>query len=329
MDFLDVALLILHHFVTFHDVRALQTDFFARCHTEEFLHRRFHEIFSFDIQISSKRHFALAHGWYFRIVFDGHFFDLSFRIVGKHYLHRIYDYHEPRCFGLQVFTDAILQLRDVYQVVRFRYAYKLTEETKGLGGVASSTDAADGGHTGIVPAGHQTCFYHFAKLSLAGDHGGHIQAGKFDLSRFLFAFECLEAPVVQRSSFFEFQRADGMGDAFQRIGQRMGEIIERVNAPSIAGSMVRSVEDAVNDRVSHDHIRRRHIDFRAKHLLAVGILAFLHFFEELQVFFDTSISIRTFLARMTQIAAGIVDFFTGLVIYISEALADEYASKFI
>ena len=109
----------------------------------------------------------------------------------------------------------------------------------------------------------------------------------------------------------------------------MGEIIERIDAPSIAGSVMGRMEDAVNDRVSHDHIRRSHVDLRAKYLLAVGILAFLHFFKKLQVLFDASISIRTFLARMAQIAAGIVDFFTGLVIHISEALADEYASKFI
>ncbi len=147
--------------------------------------------------------------------------------------------------------------------------------------------------------------------------------------RLFCSFISLEAPVVQRSSFLKFQRADGLGDAFDGVRQRMREIVERINAPFIAGAVMGGMEDAVNNRISHNHIRRRHVDFRTEHLLAVRILAVLHFLEELQVFLDTSISIRTLNARMTQVAAGIVDFLARLVIHIGEAHANQAAGEFI
>ena len=93
--------------------------------------------------------------------------------------------------------------------------------------------------------------------------------------------------------------------------------------------MVGGVKDTVNNRVPHDKVRRSHVNLGTEALFSILVLAFLHFLEKLQVFFYGTISPGTFLPRMFQIAAGIMDFLTALIIYISQPHADELAGKLI
>ena len=201
--------------------------------------------------------------------------------------------------------------------------------TQRLRRVASASDPADGRHTRIIPSGNEAGFYHLAELSLARDHRRHVEAGKFDLARLFRPVECLQAPVVKRTAFFKLQRTDGVCDPFDGIRERMCKVIERINAPGIPRSMMGRMQHTINDRISHDHIRRSHIDLGAKHLFPILVLAFLHLLEKLQVLFDASVSIGTFLARMLQIATSIMDFLTRLVIDIRKTHADQLAGEFI
>ena len=92
-----------------------------------------------------------------------------------------------------------------------------------------------------------------------------------------------------------------------RILDRMGEIVHRIDAPLIACVVVRHVGDAVNDRVAHIDVRGGHIDLCAQHLLAVRILSFLHLFKELQVLLHGTVPVGAFLSGLGQGAAVLLD----------------------
>ena len=50
-------------------------------------------------------------------------------------------------------------------------------------------------------------------------------------------------------------------------------VVQRIDAPRVAGAMVVRVADAVDRRVAQVHVRARHVDLEAQHMRAVGELA--------------------------------------------------------
>ena len=140
------------------------------------------------------------------------------------------------------------------------------------------------------------------QFALTGDHVGDVKAGKFDLAGFLpfRVFPVFEHPVVQRTMCFKFEGTDGMSDPFNGIGYGMGQVVHGIDAPLIACPVMFGVDDAVEDGVAHIEVRAGHVDLGAKYLFAVGVLAFLHFFKEAQVFFDAAVAVRAFLPRFVE-----------------------------
>ncbi|MNT06756.1 hypothetical protein D3C72_1414370 [compost metagenome] len=63
--------------------------------------------------------------------------------------------------------------------------------------------------------------------------------------------DVVQHPVIQATVVLEFQRTQRMGDPFQRIGNAVGEIVHRVDAPLVAGLVVFSKFDAVQHRIAH------------------------------------------------------------------------------
>ena len=57
----------------------------------------------------------------------------------------------------------------------------LGEVPDGGGGVASAAQAADGGHPGVVPAGHIVLLHQLAQLALAHNGVVDAQTGELDL----------------------------------------------------------------------------------------------------------------------------------------------------
>ena len=97
--------------------------------------------------------------------------------------------------------------------------------------------------------------------------------------------QLLDEPVVEHAMRFEFQRADRMGDSFQRIALPVGPVVHRVDAPLITGSMMMRMPDPIEQRVAHQHIRMRHVDLRAKNVGAVFELARPHPPKEVEILF--------------------------------------------
>src|SRR6201990_1435850 len=104
--------------------------------------------------------------------------------------------------------------------------------------------------------------------------------------------EFVENPVVQRPVVFEFERAQRMRDVLERIRNAVRVVVHRIHAPGVAGAVVMREADAVQHRVAHIEVRRRHVDLRAQHVLAFLELAGLHAAEQVEVLFDGALAIR-------------------------------------
>ena len=87
-----------------------------------------------------------------------------------------------------------------------------------------------------------------------------------------------------------------------------------------------NVGNAVNNRVTHNNIRRCHINLGTKHLLTIAELTGLHFLEKLQIFLNTAVTIRTFLAWLSEGSTIGTDFLSGKVINVSQALLNQLHS---
>jgi hypothetical protein len=72
-----------------------------------------------------------------------------------------------------------------------------------------------------------------------------LQLGELDLLRAGREVQLLDAPVVERAVVLELERAQRVRDALDRVGQAVGEVVHRVDAPRVAGPVVVRVLDAV------------------------------------------------------------------------------------
>ena len=63
-----------------------------------------------------------------------------------------------------------------------------------------------------------------------------------------------------------------------RVLDRVGVGVHRVDAPLVAGAVVGGFLDAVDRRVAQVDVGRLHVDLGAQDVRAVGVLAVFHFF---------------------------------------------------
>ena len=171
---------------------------------------------------------------------------------------------------------------------------------------AAPSHARQRRHARVVPAVHDAGVHQFLQLALAGDGVRQLQARELYLLRVVHA-ERLEKPVVERAVVLEFQRAQRMGDALDRVRQAVREVVGGVDAPAVAAAVVRGVADAVNRRVAHVDVGRGHVDLCAQHMFAVGELAVAHAPEQIQVLFHAALAEGAVGARFGQRAAVAAD----------------------
>ena len=121
----------------------------------------------------------------------------------------------------------------------------------------------------------------------------------------------------------ELERAQRVGNAFDRVGQTVSEIVERIDAPLVVGIVMGGMQDAVKHRIAQVDVRRAHVDFGAQYVLAVGVAIVLHILEQLQVFLDAALTMRTVGAGFGQGAAIGADLLGALAVDIGLALLDQ------
>jgi len=103
----------------------------------------------------------------------------------------------------------------------------------------------------------------------------------------------------------------------------VGVVVHGVDAPLVAGAVMRGMEDAVHDRVAHVEVGRGHVDFCPEDTCPVGEFAGLHAGEEVEVFLDGAVAKGRVFAGLGEGAAGLADLVGGEVVDVGLAGLDE------
>ncbi len=109
-----------------------------------------------------------------------------------------------------------------------------------------------------------------------------------------------DEPVVQRPVILEFQRAEGMRDPLYRVRRGVREIVHRVDAPGIAGTVVVRTADPVQHRVAQVQVRRGHVNPGAEHVRAIIELPGPHPSEQIKILGRRPVAVRALPARLCQ-----------------------------
>ena len=199
----------------------------------------------------------------FGIVDGLHLFDLAFGVVIDDDLERAQHGHHARGALVEVFADEVFEAAEFDDAVGFGDADGGAEVAHRFGRVAAAADAGERGHARIVPAAHVAFLHEGEQFALAEQGVGEVEAVEFDLLRMIDA-EGFDVPIVERAVIFEFQGADGVGDAFDGIALPVRVVVHGIDAPLVAGAVMLGVEDAVHDGVAQVEVGRRHVDFGAQ-----------------------------------------------------------------
>ena len=171
------------------------------------------------------------------------------------------------------------------------HADALAEIADGTGGVATATQAAQSGHTGVIPTGDQLFLYQLTQLALAHDGVVDTQTGKLDLTRGMGHGDIFHHPVVQGAMILVLQRAQGVGNAFDGILDGMGEVVHGEDAPLGALTVMLYKTNAVQHGVTHVEVAAGQIDLGAQGVLTLGELTGAHTAEQIQALFHRTVAI--------------------------------------
>ena len=141
--------------------------------------------------------------------------------------------------------------------------------------------------------------------------------------------QLFKEPVVERAVDFKFQRAEGVGDAFDGVFEAVSPVVHGIDAPLVARAVMGGMEDAVHDGIAEIDVRAGHVDLRAEDLFAIREFACAHAFEEIKILFDGAVAPRTFLAGLGQRATRFADLVCRLVIDVGEALLNHENGVFV
>ena len=133
----------------------------------------------------------------------------------------------------------------------------------------------------------------------------------------------LDEPVVERPVILELERADRVRDALDRVRLAVGEVVQRVDAPLVAGARVGRVQDPVEHRVAQVEVRRGHVDLRPQHPRAVRELARAHALEQVEALLDRTVAPGAVPARLGEGAAVLADLVGGEVVDVGLAGLDQ------
>ena len=213
-------------------------------------------------------------------------------IVDDRQLHGMQHRHGALRGLIQVIAQAVFQRSVFDDAGGLAHTDHLAEIADGAGGIAAAAQTAQGRHTGIVPTGHTALLHQLAQLALGHDGVVDAQTGKFDLAGLMVGNgHIVHHPVVQGAVLLILQRAQGVGNALQRVLNGMGKIIHGENAPLGPLTVVIDKANTVDDGVAHIEIAAGQIDLGAQGHLALLHLAVLHHLEQAQVLLDGAVTV--------------------------------------
>ncbi len=89
----------------------------------------------------------------------------------------------------------------------------------------------------------------------------------------------------------------------------MSKVIGRIDAPRITSLVMGDLTNAVDDRVAHIHVRRRHVDLSAQNFRTRIELTPFHTSKQVEILFDSTFAIWAVLTRLGQSASIFARFF--------------------
>ncbi len=242
-------------------------------------------------------------------------------VLDRH-LERPEDGHEPGAALVQVLAEVMLEEPHVDHALHLRDADPVAEGADRLRRVAAAPEARERRHARVVPAAHELLLDELGELALRHDRVGEVQAGELDLPRREDA-RALQAPVVERAVRLELEGADRVRDLLDRVRERVGVVVHRVDAPLLGRAVVGGVTDPVEDRVAHVHVRRLDVDPGAEDVLPVRELARAHAPEEVEVLGDRPVAVGARLPLHVVVAAVLADLLLVQAVDVGEALLDQ------
>ena len=136
--------------------------------------------------------------------------------------------------------------------------------------IAAPTHAAQRRHARIVPTVDESFPYQFGEFSLRHHNMSQVETGELILSRAIARQgNSVEEPVIERTVRVEFEGANRMCYSLDCVALTVRPVVRRVNTPRVASTMMMQTPDSVHDWITQLTVRVRHINFGAKHLLAV------------------------------------------------------------
>ena len=299
---------ILDHLLALDDVGVAQPHLAARCQPVVTLRGLFEKVVLLDIDLPGEGEGARTFpGHVVGVVGRFQLLHPALRIVRDHHPERVFHGQHPRRLFVQVVADEVLELAHLHGVVALGDAHAVAEVADGLRCVTPSSESRQGGHARVVPARDVVLLHEFQEPPLAHHRVVEIQPRELDLPRVGRDVHLFEDPVVELAVVLELQGAERVGDPFQRVRQRMGEVVHGIDGPGVAGVVVGDVTDAVDHGIAHLHVGGGHVDPGAQHVGAVGELPVPHAGEKVQVLVHTAAPVRALPARLRHRATGLAD----------------------
>jgi hypothetical protein len=99
--------------------------------------------------------------------------------------------------------------------------------------------------------------------------------------------------------------------------------VHGIDAPLVAGAVMRSLADAVDRRIAQVDVGRGHVDFRAQHVRALGERAIAHAAEQAQILIDVALAVGAVAAGFGKRAAPGAHLGGGLAVDVGVACFDQ------
>ena len=217
VDLSDLAAFVLFAACAFHDVCGLETNLVSGIKPVVALYLFLNEVISLNeaLPCEGDGSHAVLRTVGIVLYFKG--LGLTLRIVCDDEPYRSDNRHYTLSVEVKILSQAVLKEAIVNHAVGLGNAYALTEIADSCGSIAPSSQPAEGGHTGIIPAGYEVILHQLTELSLAHNSVVDAQTCKLDLSRYAGNRGVVYYPVIERSVILKLQGAQGMGDALDSV----------------------------------------------------------------------------------------------------------------
>ncbi len=318
----DLAAFVLDDARAGDEVGVAQAHFAPRRQPIELFGRVLHEVVALDVKHFGEGHQAGPGARVFGVVDRLHLLDQIIRVILDDHAQRVEHGHATRGAPVEVLAQAVLEKLDVHHAVGLGDADALGEVADGLRRVAAPPQPGESRHTRVVPAAHVALVDQAQQTALAHHRIGQVEAGELDLLRVVDA-QRIQEPVIQRAVILEFQRADRVSDALNRVRLPVRPVVHRVDAPGVAGARVLGVQDAVEHGIAQVEVGRGHVNPGPQHARAVGELAALHALEQVEVLGDRAVAVGAVASRLGQCATVLANFLGAQVVHIGQALVDQ------